>query len=133
MKKLSPLPKISPENDSITIKLIDANHCPGAALILIRGPLGTVLHTGDFRFDPYMITKLGFDPRIDYLYLDNTFSTTEEDFPPQEEAFEMLKNKIEKLHSEQPDLKFFIYCYTLGKEEVFVNLSRYFNTKVMVA
>ena len=34
----------------VRIKLIDANHCPGAAMILITGPFGTVLHTGDFRY-----------------------------------------------------------------------------------
>ena len=29
-------------------------------------------------------------------------------------------------------LKFFIYCYTLGKEEVFWNLAEQFNTKVQM-
>lgn len=28
--------------------------------------------------------------------------------------------------------KFYLYCYTLGKEEVFVNLSKDFDTKVVV-
>jgi len=29
-------------------------------------------------------------------------------------------------------LKFFIYCYTLGKEEVFFNLAEHFKTKIRV-
>ena len=29
-------------------------------------------------------------------------------------------------------MKFFIYCYTLGKEEVFFNLAEQFNTKVQM-
>ena len=31
-----------------------------------------------------------------------------------------------------PNVKFFVYCYTLGKEEVFFNLSEQFNTKVLM-
>ena len=30
------------------------------------------------------------------------------------------------------NLKFHIYCYTLGKEEVFFNLAEYFGTKVQM-
>jgi hypothetical protein len=33
--------------------------------------------------------------KIDRLYIDNTFATTAEDFPPQEDAFEKLFNLIE--------------------------------------
>ena len=28
--------------------------------------------------------------------------------------------------------KFYIYCYTLGKEEVFYNLAEQFNTKIQM-
>ena len=35
----------------VKIRLIPANHCPGSTLIHISGPLGEVLHTGDFRFN----------------------------------------------------------------------------------
>ena len=67
--------------NSVTIRLLDANHCPGAALILIKGPSGTVLHTGDFRYNgEKMITDIGLS-KIDYLYMDNTFSTPSEYFP----------------------------------------------------
>ena len=31
-----------------------------------------------------------------------------------------------------PNLKFFLYCYTLGKEEVFFNLAEQFNTKIQM-
>ena len=72
--------------ESVTVRLIDANHCPGAAMILIKGSKGTVLHTGDFRYNgSKMIQDIGLS-KIDYLYLDNTFSTPTEDFPAQSEA-----------------------------------------------
>jgi hypothetical protein len=29
-------------------------------------------------------------------------------------------------------MKFYVYCYTLGKEEVFINLAKDFSTKVML-
>ena len=49
-------------------------------MFLFKGPKGTVLHTGDFRFKPSMLDYFK-DEKIDYLYLDNTFATIEEDFP----------------------------------------------------
>ena len=63
-----------------TVTLFEANHCPGAVMFLFKGPQGTVLHTGDFRFKPKMLNYFT-GTKIDYLYLDNTFATSDEDFP----------------------------------------------------
>ena len=69
-------------DNKVRIRFIDANHCPGAAMILIKGPFGNVLHTGDFRYGgARMIDNIGIDHKINYLYLDNTFCTPDEDFP----------------------------------------------------
>lgn len=84
---------------SVQVYLFDANHCPGqhplsfcliekgAALILFKGYMGTVLHTGDFRFHVSMITENEIlypkhlrtpdlarcSIQIDELILDNTY------------------------------------------------------------
>lgn len=113
------------------MRFIDANHCPGAVMVHIDGPYGHVLHTGDFRYNgERMLRELG-DYHFDYLYLDNTFASPAEDFPPQRESYLKLRGMIEKVRKEDSAAKFFIYCYTLGKEEVFINLARYFQTKIM--
>ena len=70
------------------VVLIPANHCPGAVMFLISGEGFTVLHTGDFRYRPVMgeqikewLGKLKAQ-KIDRVYMDNTFATTAESFPP---------------------------------------------------
>jgi DNA cross-link repair 1B protein len=79
---------------------MDACHCPGAVMILFRGKMGTVFHTGDFRFSESMFNNEVLFPRekrnkemkgisidVDYLFLDNTFANPEYDFPSREEAY----------------------------------------------
>ncbi|KPA82413.1 hypothetical protein ABB37_03487 [Leptomonas pyrrhocoris] len=40
------------QEDVFAVRLIPANHCPGAAIFFFVSPLfGTVVHTGDFRFN----------------------------------------------------------------------------------
>ena len=66
------------------VTMIPSNHCPGAVMFVFKGPSGIVLHTGDFRFRPKMLTDLGLITKgkpIDYVHMDNTFATTEEEFP----------------------------------------------------
>jgi Cft2 family RNA processing exonuclease len=76
------------------VSLYEANHCPGAVMFLFKGEKGIVLHTGDFRFRESMLDHFK-GLKIDYLYLDNTFSTTNEEFPTQENAYSMLASLIE--------------------------------------
>merc|ERR1719246_261801 len=43
------------ETEGVSVVLMDAYHCPGAVMFLFKGKMGTVLHTGDFRFDEKML------------------------------------------------------------------------------
>ena len=119
----------------VQVVLMDACHCPGAVMFLFKGKMGTVLHTGDFRFHPSMLENPLLCPPgkrniemksisidIDYLHLDNTFANPDYDFPSREEAYTGLK-EIVKNH---PNYRVFVFSYNLGKEEVFLNMAEDF-------
>ena len=106
-------------------------------MFLFKGKMGTVLHTGDFRFSERMFNVDSVFPMsrrnpeqraisvdVDYLFLDNTFADPEYDFPSREEAYLGLKEIVES----HADHRIFAFSYNLGKEEVFVNLAKDFNT-----
>lgn len=88
----------------VEVTLTDANHCPGAVLILFQFPnSGTnngankiVLHTGDFRFDTNMLEtsrmlrQLASEPLRNskqlVVYLDTTYCDPSHIFPPQDQT-----------------------------------------------
>ena len=92
------------KKEGVSVVLMDACHCPGAVMFLFKGKMGTVLHTGDFRFHHSMLEHpllcpegrknadmRGITIDIDYLHLDNTFANPDYDFPPREVAYNSLK------------------------------------------
>ena len=62
---------------------VDANHCPGSVMFVIRLRSGvTLLHVGDCRAGHSMEEEPVFwNTRIDKLYLDTTYCRPEYDFP----------------------------------------------------
>jgi len=129
------------KKEGVSVVLMDACHCPGAVMFLFKGKMGTVLHTGDFRFHPSMLEhpKLcppgrrndemkGITVDIDYLHLDNTFANPEYDFPTREEAYKTLKEIV----ANHKEYRVFLFSYTLGKEEVLLNLAEDFESLIVV-
>lgn len=118
----------------IAVTCFDANHCPGAIIILFEPPNNkAVLHTGDFRFSEEMakIPILQTCP-IHTLILDTTYCDPQYDFPKQEAVIQFV---IEAIQAEafNPKTLFLIGSYTIGKERLFLEVARVLRKKVYVS
>ncbi|XP_069011648.1 DNA cross-link repair 1A protein isoform X2 [Embiotoca jacksoni] len=131
---------VLPMNTEVTVEgvkviLVDANHCPGAAMLLFFLPDGqTVLHCGDFRADPSMETYpelLGC--RVQTLYLDTTYCSPEYTFPRQEEAINFAVSTAFELVTLNPRTLVVCGSYFVGKEKVFLALAEALGSKVCLS
>ena len=126
--------------DGLEITAIDAFHCPGAAIFLLKNTftgkereskhslpsfplchnqLGyTVLHTGDFRAalhlqaDEFLLTQ-----RIDTIYLDTTYCAPKYVFAEQSEVLNMVEEITKRELEEEPTTCFVVGTYQIGKEK----------------
>ena len=91
----------------VYVTLFDANHCPGAACFIFNTDhtSETILHTGDFRFHPKMLTECpdlkALSTRTDNsrmltIYLDTTYCDPTYSFPPQEETLDAVVATVRK-------------------------------------
>ncbi|KAK3822266.1 MAG: DRMBL-domain-containing protein [Linnemannia elongata] len=98
--------------DGVTVRLMDANHCPGSVLFVfdLHNPKRRYLHTGDFRASPDMtidpILRQPQNVPIDILYLDTTYSNPRYTFPPQDvvirETARLICNEVGIQTNNQP-------------------------------
>ncbi|KAG6538393.1 hypothetical protein ZIOFF_003511 [Zingiber officinale] len=130
--------QILPLNQKITIAGVsltcfDANHCPGAIIILFEPPNGkVVLHTGDFRFSEEMTNNALLQScHIHTLILDTTYCNPQYDFPKQEAVIQFV---IEAIQAEafNPKTLFLIGSYTIGKERLYLEVARILKKKVYI-
>jgi Cft2 family RNA processing exonuclease len=124
--------------DNVKITFYDANHCPGACIILIELPDGktTHLHTGDMRYHPrfqsYPLLQKAVQQRtLDLVYLDTTYCHEKHDFVPQEEAIESIASQTQELlsencskHNNSKNTLVLLSCYSIGKEKVLYEASK---------
>ncbi|KAL5508975.1 hypothetical protein EMCRGX_G004247 [Ephydatia muelleri] len=104
----------------VCVTVLDANHCPGAAMFLFEGYFGTILYTGDFRYSPNMAaTPLLSGKHVDILYLDNTYCHESCVFPSREEAGDSV---IRLIRSLPEGTRVVIGLYYVGKEELLVKM-----------
>ncbi|KAI3468334.1 hypothetical protein Pfo_024997, partial [Paulownia fortunei] len=117
----------------IDVTCFDANHCPGAIIILFEPANGKpVLHTGDFRYCEEMteLPILQACP-IHTLILDTTYCNPQYDFPKQEAIIQFVIDAIQA-EAFNPKTLFLIGSYTIGKERLFVEVARALRKKVYV-
>ncbi|XP_062007303.1 DNA ligase 6 [Rosa rugosa] len=122
-----------------TVTAFNANHCPGAVMFLFEGDFGNVLHTGDCRLTPEYLQRLpdkylgkkGKKPRcqLNYVFLDCTFGKYYQSFPSKHSAIQQVINCIWK-HPDATEV--YLACDLLGQEEILVDVSRTFGSKIYV-
>jgi len=117
----------------VTVTLVDANHCPGAVMVLFQ--IGQrqhrrVLHVGDFRWDrtrmlrqPALRPFFSGEQRLDEIYLDTTYCDPRYDFPTQQAAVDAIVDtavrEVEQAQRAGLRLLLVFGAYTIGKEQVY--------------
>ena len=117
--------------ETMTVTLFDANHCPGSVMFLYEGYFGRILYTGDFRYDPmtFPASYVGPEQPVDKLYLDNTFNNPRYQFPSRSQC----KKTILEILNQHPDHEVVLGVYTLGKEDLMVDIALALHTRVVVS
>ncbi|KAJ7708238.1 hypothetical protein B0H17DRAFT_453111 [Mycena rosella] len=136
-------------DESVTITLFDANHCPGAVMFLIEGAQGAILHTGDFRAEPWFLDSItrnpflqpylaSLDPHnsgssdplsktLEAIYLDTASVMSSAVVPTKLDATSGL---IELMKLFPPTAYFFINSWTWGYEDVLKAVARAFRSPI---
>ncbi|KAI3814782.1 hypothetical protein L1987_14426 [Smallanthus sonchifolius] len=97
----------------VDVTCFDANHCPGAIIILFEPPNGkAILHTGDFRFTEDMTKISSLQTRLHTLVLDTTYCDPQYDFPKQEAVIQYVLEAIQA-EAFNPKTLFLIGSYTI--------------------
>ncbi|KAJ3608101.1 hypothetical protein NHX12_025151 [Muraenolepis orangiensis] len=131
---------ILPMNTRVTVcgvevTLMEANHCPGAAMLLFSLPDGQiVLHTGDFRANPKMESYPDLlSCRVQTLYLDTTYCSPEYTFPSQQEAVHFAANTAFEVVALHPRTLVVCGSYSVGKEKVFLALAEVLGSNICLS
>lgn len=140
----------------VEVTFFDANHCPGAAVMLFTSCTKTAVHCGDFRANMKLVQDLKRSLKtrpIDELYLDTTYLGPSHAFPSQNRVVQVcadfcvrLNNmKMEQLEKAQrqatigrffnspaPQLRtlFVVGTYTIGKERLAVEIALRLGSKL---
>ncbi|XP_025900006.1 5' exonuclease Apollo [Nothoprocta perdicaria] len=118
------------DGDTVTVTLLDSNHCPGSVMFLFEGAFGTILYTGDFRYSRAMRQEPALrGRRLDRLYLDTTHCEPGRRLPSRCRA----ARQAARLIRDHPRHHVVVGVYSLGKEALLVELALEFHTWVVVS
>ena len=116
-------------HETMSVTLIDANHCPGSVMFIFEGYFGKILYTGDFRHCERIATHSAINRRVfDVLYLDNTYCDPNCIFPSRTEATIKILEIIRR-HSEHNVV---LGLHNLGKEMLVHTIAKAFRTWIGV-
>ncbi|WOH10273.1 hypothetical protein DCAR_0729740 [Daucus carota subsp. sativus] len=129
--------------DDCEVRLVDANHCPGAVQFLFKvrvsdGGFERYVHTGDFRYcdDMKLDDALCEFVGADVVYLDTTYCNPKFVFPVQDESVDYIVEAINRIGVENVDksksVLFLVATYVIGKERILVEIARRCNRKIHV-
>lgn len=118
--------------DGVKVTLLEANHCPGAALIHFHLPDGQrFLHTGDFRACSRMQNyPLLVNNKVNVLYLDTTYCNPKYRFPSKEEVTSFVVRTTKTCLKKQPKTLIIVGAYSIGKECVYIAISEALKVKI---
>ena len=135
------------EIEACAIMLVDANHCPGACMIICKVlATGEVhLHCGDMRADPDFVQRLQSrlgGMRCSTVYLDTTYANPLYVFPRQQQVIDKtcalvsdtVNGKCDKQKRLIPLKWLVVTCsYMIGKERLAIQLSHILGCKIYVS
>ncbi|KAF2322997.1 hypothetical protein GH714_032686 [Hevea brasiliensis] len=112
--------------EGVKVTLLEALHCPGAALIHFILPTGLCyLHTGDFRASKCMQSYyLLLNHKVNVLYLDTTYCNPKYKFPSKEDVLSYVVRVTKGFLKRQPKTLVVVGTYSIGKECVYLAISK---------
>ena len=149
-KYLHPLPMNTPtiiesKGKPITVTLLEANHCPGAVMLLFQVGKRHVLHVGDFRWNRDVMLQEGSPLRdfatrklvLDELYLDTTYCNPKYSLPSQVETIAAIQTlfckELERCSISNKTSTLHLFgAYTIGKEKMYLSVAEANKMKVYV-
>lgn len=128
--------------DGVQVMLIDAFHCPGSVVFIIRLPDGrSLFHTGDFRASREFLqnpifARLG-PLHFEAVYLDTTYGNPQYAFPSQRETIDLCCRTIDRLVHKQDQKAFspirrliLVGSYLIGKEKIALAVAKQLSSKI---
>ena len=131
------------EVEGVRVTFVDANHCPGAVLLLFElaaaddAPARSVLHCGDMRYHPAMReepTLQRLCGKLDTIFLDTTYAEEKHKFEPQSASIRRIVEEVVRRGpaageeaesaSGQWTCLVLLGAYTIGKEKVLLEVAK---------